>query len=167
MKRKGIFLLICIACFLFSSCEKPNMTELLAYESESLRFVLHIHDEKDFSVILTHNQEKDTLLFTDEALSGIFAEWDADGTIKISYEDYKISLPHASLLKAVRWKELFHLSEKNLLWKIERESLGGLSVYACRSGNVTVFVDAATHLPLQIRQNSLVIDVLESTALSP
>ena len=70
-------------------------------------------------------------------------------------------------MKALHWKELFHLSEKNLLWKIQKETLGGIAVYTCKADDVTVYIDAGTYLPLKITQKDLVIDILQSENLSP
>lgn len=168
MKRKRFFMLLLAICLLFSSCEKmPNMGELLAYENENMRFMLKITDEKEFSAVLVLDKENDILTFTDEALSGISVEFGNNGEVHLSYEDYKIPLPNASLLKAIRWKALFHLSGKNLLWKIQKETLGGLTVYVCRADDVTVYIDAGTYLPLKITQGKLVIDIVESENLSP
>ena len=166
MKR---FLIILLAvCVLLTSCEKtPNMTELLAYESENMRFTLKITDKTEFSVILILDAGKDVITFTDEMLAGISVEFADDGNVHLTYDNFKIPLPSSSLLKALHWKDLFHLSEKNLLWKIEKETLGGISVYACRADGITVYIDAGTFLPLKITGKNLVIDVLESENLSP
>ena len=166
MKR---FLIILLAvCVLLTSCEKtPNMTELLAYESENMRFTLKITDKTEFSVILTLDAGKDIITFTDEMLAGVSVEFTDDGTVHLTYDNYKIPLPSSSLLKALHWKDLFHLSEKNLLWKIEKETLGGIAAYACRADGITVYIDAGTFLPLKITGKNLVIDILESENLSP
>ncbi len=153
---------------LLAGCEKtPNMTELLAYESEHLLFSLRITDKTDFSAELILDEKTDTITFSGGNLNGIQIEFAEDGKVNLHYEDYKLPLPSSSLLKALRWKELFHLSEKNLLWKIQKETLGGIAVYCCRADDVTVYLDAATYLPLQITQGELVIDVIESQNLSP
>ena len=168
MKLNSFFICLLVFAFCLSSCVKmPNMSELLAYEHENMRFILKITDEKEFSAVLVLDKENDILTFTDEALSGISVEFGNDGAVHLRYEDYKIPLPNTSLLKAIRWKELFHLSGKNLLWKIQKETLGGLAVYVCRADDVTVYIDAGTYLPLKITQGKLVIDVLESENLSP
>ena len=168
MKSKRLFILLLSICLLFSSCEKtPNMTELLAYEHEQIRFALKITDQTEFSVTLIPDSEKDIITFTDEKFAGISVSFSNDGEVQLSYEDYKIPLPSASLLKALRWKELFHLSEKNLLWKIQKETLGGIAVYTCKADDVTVYIDAGTYLPLKITQKDLTIDILESENLSP
>ena len=168
MKSKRFLIFLLSICMLFSSCEKmPNMTELLAYEHEHVRLTLKIKDQTDFSVTLLLSPEKDEILFHDEKFSGIRASFSDDGKVHLTYEDYKIPLPSSSLLKALRWKELFHLSEKNLLWKIQKETLGGISVYTCKADDVIVYIDAGTYLPLKITQRDLTIDILESENLSP
>ncbi len=168
MKLTRFFILILAMCILFTSCEKtPNMTELLAYEKENIRFTLKILDETEFSAVFTLGKEHDILTFSKGSLEGISIQFEKDGAVHLTYESYKIPLPSSSLLKAIRWKELFRLSEKNLLWKIKKETLGGLAVYTCRADDITVYIDAATYLPLKITQGKLVIDILESENLSP
>lgn len=168
MKPKRLFILLLAMCMLFAACEKtPNMTELLAYEAEHMCFTMKITDKTEFFVTLTTSSGKDTFTFTDEKLDGISVEFADDGTVQLTYENYKVPLPSSSLLKALRWKDLFHLSEKNLLWKIEKDTIGGIAVYVCRADEVTVYIDAGTFLPLKITGKDLVIDVLESENLSP
>jgi len=168
MNLKRFLLLMLTLCLLFSSCEKtPNMTALLAYEHENMRFTLKITDKTDFFVILTLDNDKDVITFTDEKLAGISVKFADDGAVQLTYEHYEIPLPSSALLKALHWKNLFHLSEKNLLWRIEKETLGGIAVYACRADGITVHIDAGTFLPLKITGKDIVIDVLESENLSP
>ena len=168
MKHKRFLIFLLSFCIFFSSCEKtPNMTELLAYEHEKILFTLRIVDQTEFSATLVLDPQKDVITFTDEKFSGISASFSDDGKVHLSYEDYKIPLPSSSLLKALHWKELFHLSEKNLLWKIQKETLGGIAVYTCKADDVTVYIDAGTYLPLKITQKDLVIDILQSENLSP
>ncbi len=153
---------------LLTGCEKtPNMTELLAYEKEQICFSLHITDKTEFHTQLIIEAERDTLTFSEGDLNGIQIKFEKDGKVNLHYEHYKIPLPSSSLLKAIQWKELFHLSEKNLLWKIQKETLGGIEVYCCRADDVTVYIDAATFLPLKITQGELVLDVIESKNLTP
>ncbi len=152
---------------LFSGCERtPNMMNLLAYEKETMQFSLHITDKTEFSADLMTSEETDTLTFTEGTIQGTHITFFKDGKVELSYEDYKTPLPSSSLLKALRWKELFHLSEKNLLWKIEKETLGGLAVYVCRADDVIVYIDSISYLPLQIQQGELVIDIIKSENLS-
>ncbi len=166
MKIRSLFLMVLLLLFLVS-CEKtPNMSELLQYEKESVRFRLHITDKTEFSAEFVTGAESDTLTFLEDSLSGTHIVFQKDGGVEVKYEDYKIPLPSVSLLKAIRWKALFHLSEKNLLWKIQKETLGGLTVYCCQADDVTIYIDAATYLPLKMVQGDLVIDIAESETIS-
>ena len=45
-------------------------------------------------------------------------------------------------------------------WKIEKTRLGGVSVYVCESGGITLYIDASSHLPLKITSDELNADVL-------
>lgn len=167
MKIRNILIFLIIFCICLTSCEKPpNMTELLAYENEEISFKLHITDEAEFAATLTLGKQS-TLLFTDGTLAGIRADFGANGTITLSYEGFHVTVGEASLSKMQGWHTLFKLSEKNLLWKIQKETIGGLALYVCRADDVTVYIDAGTYLPLKITQGKLVIDILESENLSP
>ncbi len=162
MKLRGVFALFLSCCILFCGCNRmQNMTELLAYEQKNVAFDLKIQDEKEFSVRLTQNEQEDIFSFSEGTLAGISIAFLTDGAVEMRYEDYKTPLPSSALLKALRWKELFHLSEKNLLWKIQKETLGGLEVYCCKADSVTVYIDSGTLLPLKITDGKTVVDVMQ------
>ncbi len=161
MRFRCLCALFSVLFLLFSGCNRmQNMTELLAYEKEEGCFSLHVKDEKEFDVSFTLGEEADVLTFSEDALQGIGIAFYHDGRVEISYENYKTALPSTALLKALRWKELFHLSQRELIWKIEKETLGGATVYACRAGDVEIYIDSATRLPLKLKQGNLEIDVL-------
>ncbi len=168
MKKRCLFCVFLFCFMMLTGCEKtPNMSDLLAYEKENICFGVIITDDTQFSASFTIEEGKDCLRFSEGDLNGIQIEFEKDGKVNLVYEDYQMALPSSSLLKALRWKELFHLSEKNLLWKIQKETLGGLAVYACHAEDLTVYIDAVGFLPLKIVQNDLTIDIMESKNLSP
>ncbi len=161
MRFRCLWAFFSVLFLLFSGCNRmQNMTELLAYEKEEVVFHLHVKDEKEFDVTLSLGGEADVLTFSEDALQGISVSFFQDGKVEVSYEDYKSALPSSSLLKALRWKTLFHLGERELIWKIQKETLGGVEVFCCRAEDVEVYIDSATLLPLKLKQGSLEIDVL-------
>ena len=62
-------------------------------------------------------------------------------------------------LKAEKWVSLFALSA-DALWKISRDTTGGISVYVCSCHDITLYIDAASRLPLKMISGTTEIDVL-------
>ncbi len=155
-------LLILLSLSLFSCKKTKNMSELLAYENEPMLFTLSVTDGKTFPVTLELCETGDVLRFTEAPLAGISVSFSDDGKVTLAYEAYETALPSSSLLKALHWKELFHLSEQDYLWKIEKQTLGGAEVFVCKAQGITVYIDSGTFLPLKIENGDIVIDVLSS-----
>jgi hypothetical protein len=45
-------------------------------------------------------------------------------------------------------------------WKIEKVRLGGVPLYVCESEGLTLYIDAASHLPLKLLSGSITADVI-------
>ncbi len=159
---RPIFLIpILILCFLLTACEKtPNMTALLSYETRDCTYTLRVRDESIFETSLSTSADKDIFSFTKDALRDIRLEMSADGTAVLCCRELSFPLAQTQMLRAADWRALFHLSERNLLWQIRKETLGGITVYCCRAEGVTVYIDAASLLPLRLVSGAIEIDVL-------
>ena len=77
----------------------------------------------------------------------------------IEYDGTSMPLSSAEKLKAAKWGSLFRLSSGSL-WKIKSETVGGIAVYICTCDDMTLYIDAATKIPLKIISGETVIDVL-------
>jgi hypothetical protein len=161
MKKRIAFLLIFCISFLLVSCSgKPNMEELLSYQRMGAEFALRITDGEVFYVNLKISEKEMRLTFTDEKREGISYRLQKNGTVSLFYEDTEIPLADSDLVKCKRWFAAFSVSAGENIWKIKKEKLGGISVYVCKDGVFTFYIDAATELPLKIEAGNMIIDVL-------
>ena len=161
MKKRSAFLLIlCISLFFASCSVKPNMEELLSYQRSGTECSLCITDGEVFYADLKISEKEMRLTFTDEKREGISYRLQKNGTVSLFYEDTEIPLADSELVKCKRWFSLFSISAGETIWKIKKETLGGISVYICKDGVFTIYIDAATGLPLKLETENLKIDVL-------
>ena len=72
----------------------------------------------------------------------------------------EIPLAPSDELKCKDWFSLFAIPADENIWKIKRETFGGISVYVCRDERITLYIDAASGLPLKIECGNIQIDVL-------
>lgn len=166
MKRCIGLVCLVIFCFCSVSCEKaPAMSELLVYEGEARTYALRIRDGDTYAVTLGTGEGREAFTFSEGELAELSVCFDADG-VSLSYRAMKFPITSPVLLRATHWRELFRLGEKNLLWQIRRETLGGIAVYECRADGVILYLDAGSRLPLKITSGEVEIDVLscEETA---
>lgn len=162
MKKRMLFLLfMLLSVFLISCSPMPNMHELLSYQNAESQMTLRITDaETVFQAKLTLTEEKLSLVFTDAEREGIAYCIDTEGKLTMAYGDFEIPLEDEGYLRCKEWLSLFRLSASETIWKIRKETLGGIGVFACHDGAVTVYVDQTTGLPLQLQKGACVIDVL-------
>ena len=161
MKKRTAFLLIFCISFLLVSCSgKPNMEELLSYQRTGAEYALRITDGEIFYADLKISEKEMCLTFTDEKRAGISYHLAKNGTVSLFYENTEIPLVESELLKCKRWFSLFSVSAGETIWKIKKETLGGISVYICKDGVFTIYIDASTGLPLKLETENLKIDVL-------
>ena len=159
---KTIRLLSCLflLCTMLSACEKtPNMTELLAYETEACVYRLSVRDGSVFSAELTTAKEGDRFTLTDGKTAGISFVFSSEDAA-LRYEELEIPLPENAPLRVAHWHTLFHLHEKNFLWRIRKETFGGIAVYRCEAEEASVYIDAVTRLPLKLVSGEVEIDIL-------
>lgn len=162
MKRKGLFCFFAVALLLLTACTpKPNMETLLSYQSPGTELLLRITDTEIFSAKLTIAENETSIVFTDEKREGISYRMDRDGRIYMFFDDVQIPLAPSDELKCKDWFALFSIPHGDNIWKIKRETLGGIDVYVCRDERITLYIDTASHLPLRIESEGIVIDVLE------
>ena len=163
MKRRGLFCFYAVALFLLTACTpKPNMETLLSYQSPGTELVLRITDTEVFSAKLTIEKNETAIVFTDEKREGISYRMDRNGQIYMFFDDVLIPLAPSDELKCKDWFALFAIPSGDNIWKIKHETLGGIDVYACRDEKITLYIDAASGLPLKIEAEGIVIDVLEA-----
>ena len=149
MKKFFACILAVCCCFSFFSCgSMPDMRELLSYQKDGASFRVKIHDGDEFYAVITLGQTNTVELLYDEETEGIrflFRKNEAS----VEYGDTVMPIPNTDKLKAEKWVSLFALSA-DALWKISRDTTGGISVY----------MDAASRLPLKMISGTTEIDVL-------
>ncbi len=163
MKKIKIFsTFLCIA-LLFCACSpKPNMETLLSYQRPGTEMSLRITDGTVFSAELKLTRDGSVLTFTDSEREGISYRADPDGRIYMFYEDVEIPIDPSDELKCRDWLALFAIPADENIWRIKKESLGGIAVYVCRDGRITLYLDAASGLPLRLEADGVQIDVLSA-----
>ena len=161
MKKRTAFLLILCISMLLSSCVgKPNMEELLSYQRAGTECSLRITDGEVFYADLEISEKEMRLVFTDEKREGISYRLQKNGTVSLFYEDTEIPLADSELVKCKRWFSAFSVSAGENIWKIKKETLGGISLFVCKDGLFTLYIDASTGLPLKIEAENMTVDVL-------
>ena len=161
MKKIIAFLLIlCVTACFFSCSAKPNMEELLSYQRSGSEYSLRITDGEVFYADLVIEEKEMRLTFTDEKREGISYRLREDGTISLFFEDTEIPLAPSELVKCRKWFSVFCISAGDNIWKIKKETLGGISLYVCRDGVFTLYIDAATGSPLKMETGNVTVDVL-------
>ena len=136
------------------------MQELLSYQRAGTECSLRITDGEVFYADLKISEKEMVLTFTDEKREGISYRLSEQGTVSLFYENTEIPLADSDLIKCKRWFSLFSVSAGETIWKIKKESLGGISVYVCKDGVLTLYIDASTGFPLKLETENLKIDVL-------
>ena len=159
-KRIVVFLVLCMSLFCSACSVKPNMEELLSYQQAGREYSLRITDGEIFYADLKITEKEIILTFTDEKRAGISYRLAKDGTVSLFYESTEIPLVESELLKCKRWFSLFSVSAGETIWKIKKETLGGISLYVCKDGVFTLYIDASTRLPLKMEAGNVTIDVL-------
>ena len=159
-KRIAFLLILWISLFLVSCSVKPNMADLLSYQRPGTECSLRITDGEVFYVDLKISEKEMALTFTDEKRKGISYRLQKNGTVSLFYEDTEIPLTDSELIKCKRWFSAFSVSAGENIWKIKKETLGGISLFVCKDGLFTLYIDASTKLPLKIEADNMTIDVL-------
>ena len=159
-KRSFLFFTVCALTILCACAPKPRMEELLSYQSPGTEMTLRITDTETFHVTLYIREDETVFTFTDEKREGICYHMDADGKISMSFDGVKIPIAPSDDLKCKAWFALFSIKPGETIWKIKRESAGGIALFVCRDGEITLRIDEASGLPLQIESKGITIDVL-------
>ena len=153
--KKIVFILLLLFCLSVTACSStPNMNELLSYQKDGAVFDVRIADGSQFPARVTLG-ERDSIELSDGEMENIRFLFDEDGA-SLSYGDTVMPLPDTALVKAKTWIDLFRLPTSGL-WHIKRETLGSTEVFVCACDDVTLYIDAATRLPLQIARGECVI----------
>ena len=160
MKKKIVFLLFILPLILCACSPKPNMETLLAYQRAGTEMTLCITDTETFRARLTITEADVTLTFTDKNREGISYRMDGEGNLFMFFEDTEIPLLPSDELKCKEWLSLFRIPSGDNIWKIKKETVGGIAVYVCRDERITLYIDAASLLPLKIEYGRITIDIL-------
>ncbi len=162
MKRFFSFFFLWTVVFILCSCEHlPNMSDILAYQNTSCVIEATIRDESEQHVKVTlQSSQVRITLSEDPLLDGITFLSDEKSELTLLYDGVEFPLPESELLKAHKWCDLFRLST-DALWKIEKDTFGGIAVFVCTDSerNITLYIDAASFLPLKIEYGDMEIDV--------
>jgi hypothetical protein len=139
------------------------METLLSYQRPGTEMSLRITDGTVFSAELRLTRDGSVLTFPDSEREGISYRADPDGRIYMFYEDVEIPIDPSDELKCRDWLALFAIPADENIWRIKKESLGGIAVYVCRDGRITLYLDAASGLPLRLEADGVQIDVLSAS----
>ena len=162
-KRIAFFMILWISLLLVSCSGKPSMEELLAYQRPGTVCSLRITDGEVFYADLYIGERETVLIFTDEKREGISYRMKPDGSISLFFEDTEIPLAMSELVKCKLWFSAFSVSAGENIWKIKKDTLGGISLFVCKDGFFTLHIDAASGLPLRMEAGSMTVDVLSCT----
>ncbi|MBQ3490013.1 MAG: hypothetical protein IJA86_05450 [Clostridia bacterium] len=161
MKKRIAFLIILFLSLLFASCAgKPNMEALLSYQRPGTVCALRITDGEVFYAQLRIEEKEMRIIFTDEKREGLSYRLKNDGTLSLFFEETEIPLASSELIKCKRWFSAFSVSAGENIWKIKKETLGGISLYICKDSVFTLYIDAVSGLPLKIEVGNMTVDVL-------
>ena len=160
MKKRIVFLILAIPLLLCACSPKPNMETLLSYQRAGTEMTLCITDTEIFRAKLTINEADVILTFTDKGREGIAYRMDGEGNLFMFFEDTEIPLAPSDELKCKEWLSLFRIASGDNIWKIKRETVGGIAVYVCRDERITLYIDAASLLPLKVEYGEIAIDIL-------
>lgn len=160
MKKILCFLLLAL-CMLMGACApKPNMDTILSYQRAGTEMTLCITDTDTFCGTLRITENGTSFTFTDGKREGISYRMDNGGNLFMFYEDVEIPLDPSDELKCKEWLALFSVPSGDNIWKIKRETLGGIELFVCRDEQITLYIDAVSMLPLRIERGNIQIDVL-------
>ena len=162
MKKILSFCFFALALFLLTSCApKPNMEQLLSYQVPGTEISLCIKDGEIFRGKLKMGENDVVFTFTDEKREGISYRMDKSGKLWMFFEDVEIPLDPSDELKCKDWLSLFCIPSGDNIWKIRRETVGGIAVYVCRDEKITIYIDATSGFPLKIESDGIAIDILD------
>ena len=162
MKKTRLAPLLLLVLILNACSPKPNMEMLLSYQQEGTEMKLRITDTEIFYADLKITKESVILTFTDEKREGISYRMDQSGKIFLFYEDVEIPIDPSDELKCKDWLSLFSIPTGDNIWKIKRETVSGINVFACRDERITIYIDAASGLPLKLESEGVQIDILSA-----
>ena len=161
MKKRKFLWFLPLVCILCACAPTPNMGELLTYQTEIQRMSVRITDGKTvFLAEITRTEDILSLAFTDDEREDIGYRMDKSGTIVMNYGDFEIIMTDGEYLKCRDWFSLLNLSASETIWRIKKETLGGIEVFVCHDGMVTVYIDCETRKPLKIEKGDISIDIL-------
>ena len=165
MKKWFLSVFLCFLCAYLCACESlPNMNELLSYQKKTAEIEAFIRDETEFHAIVRLENEAVSLTLTDEQKTEGIAFFSAQAEhLEVVYDGVRLELSDNGLTKASAWIAAFRLPTE-ALWKIKKDTIGGISVYICEhtDAGITVYFDAATLLPLKIQRGAAEIHILSA-----
>lgn len=158
MKRFFCFCLVILLLLSFCSCgESVNMGVLTEYQKGDFEAELRINSGgKEHLCSLTKSGGRFFLRAAEH--SEFTFVLDENGASVIS-GGVEIPLGNGSALLLYGVYALFTAPVAGT-WKIEKACPGGVSLYICEGGGITLYIDACSHLPLKIISGGIEADVL-------
>lgn len=155
-----LILILCLITLLPSCAKSANMTDLTQYQNEDFLAEVKIscNNQSIFAKIERSGSTFKLHIASDDMPDDTFFYFTDDSTFIQSGDTAFPFSPGASPLLSHITK-LFSLSTADI-WKIEKATLSGVSVYKCENGYSTIYVDACSRLPLKIQQNEISVDIL-------
>ena len=158
MKRIFLFIFCVLFAFSCTACgESINMCKLTEYQNGDFCAELKISARgKEYSAKLSKSGERFTLC--PEPLAPFCFVLEEGGAAIISGEA-EINFGTGALFPLSGVYRLFTVPIAGT-WKIEKARPGGVSLYVCKSEDITLYIDANSHLPLKMLSGDLDLDVL-------
>jgi hypothetical protein len=158
MKKFFCFLLCALISVSLCSCgESVNMSVLTEYQNRDFEAELRIGlSGKEQACNLVKSGGRLFLRFRE--MSAFTFALDENGAAIIS-EGAEIPLGGGEALLLCGVYRLFSAPVAGT-WKIEKVRLGGVPLYVCESEGLTLYIDAASHLPLKLLSGSITADVI-------
>ncbi len=165
--KRIISVLIC-ALFALSLCacsESVNMASLTEYQRGNFSAELKISARgREYRAALLKEGERFLLSVKEPAALLPYGFVFENGRVFIVADGAEIPLDSGADMPLANVYGLFCVSVAGT-WKIERSRPGGVSLYVCKCGGTTLYIDANSRLPLKIVSGGTEIDVLGFTAL--
>lgn len=153
----AVFMVALLLCA-FSSCrESVNMEALTKYQqSDFIALASVSFGEKKYTMDIEKTGEE--FIFCIDDIYFVMSE---NGCF-LQTGDFRVPLEQgAKLFEFSRMRKLFDIQSQGI-WKIEKASPGGVSVYVCKNEetNTLLYIDSGTYLPLKIVCGDVEADIL-------
>lgn len=161
MKRIISVILALFTALCLCACENTaNMGTLTEYQNGDFTAEVKFFIEgEEYAGTIERREGALVLRVSVPQALGAFTFTLTENGTEISTGDMSLLVKNAELLKFSRLFPLFSLPISDT-WKIKRSRPGGVDVYVCENENVTLYVDATSHLPLKIVSGGAEVDII-------